>query len=146
MSSTVKEVVQIKALSRYGFQAEDGRYVNWSKGTKQADKDKVVPGATFEMELFISDKGAHYVNSVGSQVGTSVAPPVAATSKPTASAVKTYLGNPGVASRDFDKEARGKTRCSLVVGLLSNAALDLSKVEEHLPMLDRLVGYVFGDK
>lgn len=138
--TTVNEVVQVAELSRYGFKTAKGVYVNWSKGTKQADKDKVVPGAVFEMELYVSDKGAHYVNSVGKQMDDV---PGAVPSVITPKLSQTH---PPTVGRDFDKEARGKTRCALLQGLLANSALDLATIDQHFPMIERAVAFVFGDK
>jgi len=96
------------------------------------------------MELYVSDKGAHYVNSIGKQVSAGEAPPVTETKMVH---TKTAVTNAVVSGgRDFDKEARGKTRCALLQGFLANPSLDLSNVKEALPMIDLLVGYVFGDK
>lgn len=63
MASTVKEKVTVQELSKYGFKA-NGEYINWSKNVKESDKGRVVPGGTFEMELYIADSGKKYVNSV----------------------------------------------------------------------------------
>jgi len=141
MSSTVKEVVSVKALSRYGFQIGDDTYVNWSKGTKQTDKDKIVPGSAWEMELFISDKGAKYLNNVGAQVGSHSAPPVV--SFPTGSLSKPTVTTVNNGGRDFDKEARGKTFCAYLSAILSNPSTNVKDIAELFPIVDACVARTF---
>lgn len=139
MATKVSEVVAVKALSKYGFQLTDGSYVNWGKFVKDEDKSRVVPGASYEVEMYISDKGSKSANSIGRQVGvTADVPAVRATAPHAASQVV-------VKARDFDAEARGKTRCALLQGLLANPSLDLAQIEKELPMIDILVSFVFGD-
>lgn len=146
MATTVKEVVKVKALSRYGFQIEDGSYVNWGKFVKEEDKGKVVPGGSYEMELYISDKGSKNVNKVGEQVGTI---PVPSEATRVAQSAVTYEPKARPAAspvgRDFDKEARGKTRCALLEALLSNAAVDTTDMFKLFAVVDQGVSYVFGD-
>lgn len=141
MATTVNEVVHVKELSRYGFRTPDGKPVNWSTKLSEEEKGKVVPGASYEMTLYISDKGARYANTVGKQVGEVVAPP-----KVDKAVVESPRKQLDVKPRDFDKEARGKTRCALLEAVLSNSAVNFDEIEKHLPMIDKLVAYVFGDR
>jgi len=145
MATTVNEVVQIKQLTKYGFQLEDGSYVNWSKNLKDTDKLKVVPGASLEIELYISDKGSKYANSIGAQVGEVKAPPK--TEMKEKPGVATYQKvSAALAPRDFDKEARGKTRCALLEALWSNPSTDTSNKEDVFKLVEAGVAFVFGDK
>lgn len=74
MATTQLEKVSVKALSKFGFQDSKGEYVNWSKFVKDEDKINVVPGRTFNMELYISDSGKKYVNKVLQMVETADVP------------------------------------------------------------------------
>ncbi len=175
MATKVSEVVRVKALSKYGFQSEDGSYVNWGKFVKDADKARVVPGAAFEMEIYIGDKGGKSVNSIGKQVGEDTAPPtltgavLRSTQKPEEWApphgsVTQNQTRPRVPSvlvdadpvfqpnakvsvaRDFQKEARGKTFCQYMSSVLSNSAVDIENVEKFIPLIERLVKATFEVK
>lgn len=48
-------------------------------------------------------------------------------------------------ARDFDKEARGKTRCALLQALYSNASLDTDDTDKLMRLADLGVDYVFGE-
>jgi len=63
MSQTTVVKVKVEELSKYGFKA-NGRYVNYSKQITEADKARVVPGAEFEAEYFVSDSGKEYLNKI----------------------------------------------------------------------------------
>lgn len=63
MSETKVVTAVVEELSKYGFKS-NGRYVNYSKSLKEADKALVVPGASFEAEYFVSDSGKEYLNRI----------------------------------------------------------------------------------
>jgi len=63
MAQTKTATVVVEELSKYGFKA-NGEYINYSKKFSESDKAKVVPGATFEAELFVSDGGKAYLNKI----------------------------------------------------------------------------------
>ena len=63
MSSTVKVSVVVEELTKYGYKA-NGKYVNFSQKLSDADKSKVVPGASFEAEYYVSDTGKEYLNKI----------------------------------------------------------------------------------
>lgn len=71
MASTVKETVQVASLGKWGPKV-GSEYYSWSKNIKETDKGKVVPGGTYDMELYIADSGKRYINSV--TVNGNVAP------------------------------------------------------------------------
>lgn len=62
--ANVTETIQVAALTKYGFQTDKKEYINWS--TKLADNYKamVVPGGSYSMELYVSESGKRYLNSV----------------------------------------------------------------------------------
>jgi hypothetical protein len=63
MSQTTVVKVKVEELSKFGYKA-NGRYVNYSKQLSEEDKARVVPGAEFEAEYFVSDSGKEYLNKV----------------------------------------------------------------------------------
>lgn len=76
MASVVKEKVQVVELTKYGFKDGTGAYVGWSKQLPEAAKTPVVPGRSFDMELYIADSGKRYVNAIIAQA-TEIPLPVA---------------------------------------------------------------------
>ena len=63
MATTVKEVVTVDELSKFGFKSE-GVYYNWSKKCPDDQKASVVPGRKFEMEIYVADSGKKYCNKI----------------------------------------------------------------------------------
>lgn len=63
MSMTIKETVTINSLGKWGPRVGD-EYYSWSKNIKETDKGRVVPGGTYEMELYVADSGKKYINTV----------------------------------------------------------------------------------
>lgn len=63
MATTQLDTIKVDELSKFGFKS-NGEYINWSKTIKETDKVGVVPGRTFQMELYIADSGKKYVNKV----------------------------------------------------------------------------------
>lgn len=109
----MKETLKVDSLSMYGFKVGT-EYVNWSKKITDADKAKVVPGVTLEADLFVSDSGKKYLNAVLKTLDLGATTPTAAKFTPTekkAYAPKTVAkAVAATVGRDFDKEARGKSR------------------------------------
>ena len=64
MATTIVEKVSVTELTKYGFKDATGAYINWSKNLKDSEKTPVVPGRTFDMELYVADSGKKYVNKV----------------------------------------------------------------------------------
>lgn len=60
---TIKETVTINSLGKWGPRVGD-EYYSWSKNIKETDKGRVVPGGTYEMELYVADSGKKYINTV----------------------------------------------------------------------------------
>lgn len=71
MATTQLEKITIQELTKFGFKS-NGEYINWSKTLKDDAKIPVVPGRTFQMELYIADSGKKYVNKVLQMVETDV--------------------------------------------------------------------------
>jgi hypothetical protein len=63
MAQTVVVNVVVEELSKYGFKA-NGKYVGLSKQLSESDKAKIVPGASFEAEYYVSDNGKEYLNKI----------------------------------------------------------------------------------
>jgi hypothetical protein len=72
MASTTVMNVEVVKLTPYGFKDGKDNYVNWSKTFKDADKVPVIPGRSFEMEMYIADSGKQYVNKIIRQMDTVV--------------------------------------------------------------------------
>jgi hypothetical protein len=69
MATTVKELVKVDELSKFGFKVGQ-EYVNYSKQLSESDKAKVVPGVSFEAEMYVADSGKRYLNKVLTTVAT----------------------------------------------------------------------------
>ena len=79
MASTTVVHVNVEALTKFGYKA-NGKFVNYSKQLSESDKARVVPGASFEAEYYVSDGGKEYLNKI---IGTGVPKPQpAVASKP----------------------------------------------------------------
>lgn len=63
MASTTVVKFVVKSLSQYGFFTEDNKSV-YTKKTPESDKAQIVPGVSFEGEVWTSDKGAMYLNKI----------------------------------------------------------------------------------
>lgn len=63
MATTKAITVTVEELSKYGFKS-NGRYVNYSKNLSEADKMRVIPGITFDAEVYVADSGKEYLNKV----------------------------------------------------------------------------------
>lgn len=91
MASTTMTKITVERLTPYGF-AAGGAYINYSKQFNEADKAKVVPGASFDAEVYVADSGKQYLNKIlGNMSVSAVAAPsgVSVTPAPAAS-VKTF--------------------------------------------------------
>ena len=56
--------VEVKQLTKYGFQDGKGEYVGYSKKFDEAAKAQIVPGRKFSVEMYIADSGKQYINKV----------------------------------------------------------------------------------
>jgi len=105
MANVTKEKIAVKQLSKYGFQNEQGVYVNWGKAL-QEDKSrageigKVVPGLTFEMDIYTAASGKQYVNRVGEQIGAPAKKPVSVTPSATPKATTFVASKSSEMSKD----------------------------------------------
>lgn len=73
MATTQVTTVKVDELSKYGLKS-NGEYLNWSKTLKEDAKVPVVPGRTFQMELYVADSGKRYINKVLDMIGTTETP------------------------------------------------------------------------
>ena len=64
MASTVKEIIKVQELTKYGVKVND-EYYNWSKQCK--DQGSVVPGGEYDVTVYVADSGKKYINSVDSK-------------------------------------------------------------------------------
>ena len=63
MSNNVVVPVKVEKLTKFGYADEKG-YVSYSKNMSDSDKALVVPGASFEAEIYTADSGARYLNKI----------------------------------------------------------------------------------
>jgi hypothetical protein len=63
MATTQIVKVQVEAMSKYGYKA-NGKYVGLSKQLSDADKARLVPGASFDAEYYVADSGKEYLNKI----------------------------------------------------------------------------------
>lgn len=63
MSQTLVVKVRVEELTKYGYKA-DGQFVGLSKLLSDADRARLVPGAEFEAEYYVSDGGKQYLNKI----------------------------------------------------------------------------------
>lgn len=63
MSANVIVKVQVEKLTKYGYADSEG-YVSYSKNLTDHDKALVVPGASFEAELYTAPSGSRYLNKI----------------------------------------------------------------------------------
>ncbi len=149
MATNVKEKVTVQELSKYGFKA-GGEYYNWSKNTKEEDKGKIVPGASFDMDIYVADSGKKYVNAVNGMLsGTDVPKAEPKFSAPkTASAV--YTGRKTEVSDTMSKaEWAAKDQRISRQGVIQAAVQALAPVvapekllEEAVKLADGMLAYV----
>lgn len=135
MSQTFKETIVIGDLGKWGPKV-NGTFYSYSKNFK--DQVKVVPGANLEVEIWQSDSGKNYINKIVAVVPSA---PVSAPVATPAAEPKAKKANPykaGVAAgsgRDFDAEARGKTRCALFMAAIQSPAVAALTTPEEISKL-----------
>ncbi len=149
MASNVKEQVTVQELSKYGFKA-GGEYYNWSKNIKEEDKGKVVPGASFDMDIYIADSGKKYVNAVNGSLTGSAVPTV----EPKFNAPKTaavYTGRKAGSDSDTMSKAEWAAKDQRISrqGVIQAAVQALAPVvapekllEEAVNLADGMLAYV----
>lgn len=132
------ETITIDTVTKYGGRVNGKNYnlsKNYTGPVLQALK-------TYEAEIYTSAQGAKYINKIlreieGVAERETVAVPTPAPTAPVA-ATNTHVYK----ARDFDKEARGKTRCALYEAALASPFLMQSKdSEEFKRRADELVAY-----
>lgn len=129
---TVEEVVQ----GKFGEQVKyNGQYYSYGKFYKGS---KLKAGKSYTLDLFVSEKGNRYINKVISNGDGEVKKSPKRGRKPKVTA-ETYTSVTGtnivtptvVKIRDFDAEARGKTRCALMEATLQSPLLPLMVTNPH---------------
>lgn len=124
MANTQVEKIKVKGFSKFGFQLENGEYINFSKTIKDADKGRIVPGGEFEVEMYRADSGKGYVNKVlgSSTVAAPVVPPLVAPvfkNTPTVKLLAKKAEDNSMSKSDW----AAKDRSMMVGGLSHDAAV-----------------------
>lgn len=130
----MKERITIEAPSKYGFQDTNKQYWSLKYGV---DAGGIIPGNTYDIEYVASSTGKSKYITNYTLVGGSQATPVNTLPKTEAENIPAPGGEAPVkkaytprksytkpaSDRDFDKEARGKTRCMAYQAALSSPAV-----------------------
>jgi hypothetical protein len=140
----------VEQVSQYGVKVNGG-WLNPSKFVKNLPKFEKGKTYKFEMKTTTSKKnGQEYTNIVGAEI-VHTAPlniVIEEAEKPSAAA-KDVFGPIKSApqytakTRDFDAEARGKTRCAIYAAAVTGMA---KTIEEAIKISDAGVLYAFSDK
>jgi hypothetical protein len=115
MATTQVVKVTVEELSKYGFKA-NGKYVGLSKQLSDADKARIVPGASFEAEYYVADSGKEYLNKIvgiGSSVPQVSAKPVEqskAATTPVVDTERTKKFTPKFAKKETAATSAGLTK------------------------------------
>ena len=117
MSQTVRDKITVAELSKYGVKVGN-EYVNFSKNLKEADKGLIVPGAALDVELFVSDSGKRYINTVFSSSFS--APKTAKAETPK---VPPKTETKATSATMTKEEWKEKDRSQLIGGLSHDAAM-----------------------
>jgi hypothetical protein len=143
MSSTITKTVGVAELSKYGFKNAAGAYVNWSKKISEASKGLVVPGGSYEMDIFVADSLKEYVNEVRATKTVASAPaPVAAVAAPKVAAPKPVAkAKDDSMSKD---EWAAKDRRISRQGCIQIAVQVQSDFDEAVKLAEKMLEFVNG--
>ena len=148
MASSVKETLKVDSLGKWGPKVGN-EYLSWSKKITDADKGKVVPGGTYEMDLYIADSGKRYINSV--KVSGTANTTVVIQPEPLLQAVKPthsdfgYPLKPKVAKKldEMSKdEWAAKDRRISRQGCIQVAVQVTSNFEDAVALAEKMLGFV----
>lgn len=133
MATIMTEKVTVTELSKYGIKVGE-EYYNWSKQIKESEKGKVVPGGTYDMELYVADSGKKYINGVGK--GDYLEPKVSkvVTPKVTPSVKKSEE----MTRADWDNKDRRISR----QGVIQVAVQVAGSFEEAVILADKMLEFV----
>lgn len=127
----------VEQVSPYGIKVNGG-WLNPSKFVKNLPKFEKGKCYKLEMRTTKSKKnGQEYTNIVGAEIVETV------TSEDLLKDVETNPVNEVPKKRDFDAEARGKTRCAIYAAAVTGMA---KTIEEAIKIADAGVLYAFSDK
>jgi hypothetical protein len=113
MAQTVLEKIQVSELSKFGFKVGD-EYINYSKQLNDSDRALVVPGASFEAELYVADSGKRYLNKIVSKTSHVEAPTKAAVSKTSTTPKVTPKSDEAMTRADWDAKDRRISRQGVI--------------------------------
>lgn len=132
MAITAVDTIVVEALSKYGIKVGN-EYVNFSKNLNESEKGKLVPGGTYEVELYVADSGKRYVNKV---IATTSGTSKPAVINPVTSKSDQKPVTPVKVSETMTKADWGaKDRSQLIGGLSHDAAM---LVAAMVPVLGQL--------
>ena len=144
-----KETVVIESLGKWGPKI-NGEYYSFSKKIQESDKGKLVPGGTFDLDIWTAESGKKYINSVVGTVSTGTPKVVVAMrkeidalSKANAESFKKSVTPKAASSETMTKaEWSAKDRSQLIGGLSHDAAtLVAASVTANVPLEDVLAQF-----
>lgn len=153
MAETIKETVVIDELGKWGPRI-NGTYYSFSKNF--TDKAAVVPGAKLEIETYVAESGKKYVNKILKVVETHGLRPIPLSQffaenagKPVNQTVSSSSA-PVFKSRDFDAEARGKSKFGFFAAALQSPCMQAlvdpaDIIALAIKLSDAGMDYVFGE-
>lgn len=138
MATTAKESIKVKQLTKFGFQLENGEYINFSKTLKDGDKGRIIPGGAFDVMMYRADSGKGYLNSVIAAATPSASTPLVAVA-PKVAEVKETIPLPTKRVPNLEamskSEWQAKDRSQLIGGLSHDAAeLAAAAVAYNVPI------------
>jgi hypothetical protein len=135
MAETSVKTMEVKALTKYGFQNEAGEYVGWSKNLKESEKTPVIPGRVFSFEIYTADSSKQYVNKVLKQMDTLKS---GDTPKATVNTVKVtpQVPKPVMNVTPQVTDWAAKDRSQLIGGLSHDAATLTAAIVRDMPDLE----------
>jgi len=132
-----KETVVIESLGKWGPKI-NGEYYSFSKKIQESDKGKLVPGGTFDLDIWTAESGKKYINAVVSSAVAVAEKPVA---KATSPEVKAFVAKVKAQASEAKSETMtkaewsAKDRSQLIGGLSHDAAtLVAASVTANVPL------------
>ena len=114
MANTVVETITVAALTKYGFKGTDGKFVSWSKFVSDAVKAEVVPGLSFEGELYVSPTGTRYLNKIVKKLEAKNLGAPAAVPKPSVKKTVPVVEDKPMSRADWDSKDKRISRHGVI--------------------------------
>lgn len=141
MATTTKETVKVESLGKWGPKI-NGEYYSWSKNIKDVDKGRVVPGGTFDLDIYVADSGKKYINAVKGSTEVLIKPTVV---KPVDVYIKPAVTRAEAKSDAMSKdEWAAKDRRISRQGVIQVAVQVESDFDKAVLLAEKMLGFVNG--